>query len=378
MELVTPQFTDLTFVDPFAIESIPDISRADGANSRFWGGLERTRIGNPENLTELRFHLIGFPFKRGTHDVLYPNNQSGPCRLRLTAEEWYIDVDVWPDWSMIQKHGLTQGSFPAHLVRMCRIRRRDGSLFSANSAEVESLRFILVLFLSFVSGRSVGAALPVGFDEHGDKQYVEWSSTLVDPIAQFKSWYPPERPEYIHQIFSPFIELAKEPSWHLTLVTLIRSYTAVNSLWADFGFGVGIAFVAFEALSYKILVVEEGELTRKQYKKNSISVNLYLLLKWADIPLTLPAELVALDTAPEDHHGDAPSVLTWIRNRIIHSDNRDDLSRDAVHDAWTLSLWYLELLLLRLLSYEGPYKSRIESHNSPGDYPLVPWAALAD
>ena len=377
-ELVVPEFSDLTFGDPFAIEPVPDISRVDGANSRYWGGLERTQIGNPDNLSELRYHLIGLPFDRGTHDVIYPNSRQFPGRTSLTADSWRIDIDVWPDWSTIEGHRLIQGPFPAQLVRMCRIRRDDGSLFSANSPEVESLRFTLVLFLSFVSGRLVGAALPAGLDENGEKQYVEWCSTLVDPIARFKSWYPEQRPECINQILSPFLELAQESKWHLPLVTLIRSYAAVNALWTDFGFGVGIAFVAFESLSHQILVLEERELTRRQYKANSTAMNLRLLLQWADIPRALPDDLAALVAAAQCENRDAPDVLAWIRNQIVHADNRHDLHRDAVHEAWTLSLWYLELLLLRLFSYRGPYTSRVEAQQPRGEYPLVPWAAQAD
>ena len=274
MSLVLPDFSDLTFADPVVAEQVPDTPRVGGASIRFWGGLERTHIGDPENISELRYHLIGFPLDIGTHDVIYPNRRQFPGRISLTADNWAIAIDVWPDWPTIERHRLTQGSIPAQLVRMCRIQHDDGSLFAANSVEVESLRLTLVLFLSFVSGRLVGAALPVGLNDNEEKQYVEWSSTLVDPIAQFKSWYPPERPECIRKIFRPFIELSKESSWRLTLITAIRSYTAVNSLWTDFGFGVGIAFVALESLSHKILVVEERELTPRQYKQNSTATNL--------------------------------------------------------------------------------------------------------
>ena len=124
-------------------------------------------------------------------------------------------------------------------------------------------------------------------------------------------------------------------------------------------------------------MLEKDELTRKQHGKNSTAANLRLLLDWADIPIALPDNLSALRAELHDYE-DAPGVLARIRNRIIHSDNRDDLHRDAVHEAWTLSLWYLELLILRLFSYAGPYTSRIESHYSPGEYPLVPWVAQAD
>ena len=374
--LVVPDFADLTFEDPFAVTPGLDALRSDHAKERFSGGLARTPIGDADNLSELRYHLLDFPLRAGTHNVLYPNGKTFPGRISLAADEWLIDIDVWPDWERLQ--GLTRGELPIKFVRMCRIRHKDGLFFSANADCVESLRCTLILFLSFVAGRSVGAALPVGFEESGKKQYVEWSSTIVDMTRDLENWYPRRNPDCIPQLFTRYIELATEPHWHRTLVTLIRSYTAVGSSWADFGFAVGVAFIAFASLSEKILVLEEGKFSQSQFKSNPTFENLRMLLKWAEIPVTVPDGLLALSAAAKDKGMDAPRVLTWIRNRMIHPVDRDDLHRDAVQEAWTLSLWYLELLVLRLLSYEGPYHSRVNPSESPRGYALVPWAAQRD
>ena len=374
--LVVPDFAELTFEDPVSTTPVIGVLRRDHAKERFSGGLVRTPIGDADNLSELRYHLLDFPLRAGAHNVLYPNGKTFPGRISLAADEWLIDIDIWPDWERIQ--GLTRGEVPINFVRMCRIRHKDGLLFSTNVDRVESLRCTLILFLSFVAGRSVGAALPVGFDESGKKQYVEWSSTIVDMTRGLDSWYPRGNPDCIPQLFTQFIELAKEPHWHRTLVTLIRSYTAVGSSWADFGFAVGVAFIAFASLSQKILVLEESELSQAQFKSNPTHKNLQMLLKWAGIPVTVPDGLLALSAAARDKGMGAPRLLAWIRNRMIHPVNRDDLDRDAVQEAWTLCLWYLELLMLRLLSYEGTYHCRVNPSESPRGYALVPWVAQRD
>ncbi|MCY3662490.1 MAG: hypothetical protein OXH28_06645 [bacterium] len=376
MRLIVPEFSDLSFRDPFTLTPLPDLPRLDDAEGRFVGGLERVRIGDTENLAELRYHLIGFPLKAGTDEVLYPNDQVFPGRISLAADEWRIDIDVWPDWGRLR--GLKRGVFPVDFVQMCRIQHKDGLLFSASNGRVESLRLTLVLFLSFVAGRSVGAALPVGFDESGEKKYVEWSCTLVDSTRNFRSWCPQDNPDCVPQLFSRFVELAREPRWHRTLVTLVRSYTAVSSLWADFGFAVGVAFIAFASLSHKILVVNEARLSNRQFKKTPTSENLRMLLERAGIPIAVPDGMSALGAAAADNDMDAPGVLAWIRNQMIHPVDSVDLHRDAVAEAWTLSLWYLELLTLHLLGYEGSYDCRVESLESPRDYPLVPWAAQSE
>jgi hypothetical protein len=48
---------------------------------------------------------------------------------------------------------------------------------------------------------------------------------------------------------------------------------------------------------------------------------------------------------------------------------------DVLVEAWLLALWYLELLILSVLQYSGPYWNRIAGTNmvQPSD-DRVPWA----
>ena len=375
MSLIVPELSELHFAEASAAESTPGTMQTAHPTGRFTGGLERTIIGDPEHLSELRYHLIGFPLRLGTHNIIYQDGKCGRGRIALTAHDWKIDIDLWPDWSAMAEDGITRGRFPVELVRMCRIRNKDGNLFSGSDREVESLRYALTLFLSFVSGGLVGTALPVGVSEKGEIQYVEWGSTLVDPIAEFKSWYPITVPECIAPLFEQFIAKLEERPWSDLLFTLVRSYTTAIRQEKDFGFGFATAFMAHEALAWTILVTEEDWLSPDGYGKLTAADKLRLLLKWADLPADVPASLGDLRKLASNRNMDAPEVLGWIRNRIVHPDKKGELNRDPVYDAWRLSLWYLELLLLRVLSYGGPYQSRVYDSQATDDYPLVPWVA---
>ena len=79
-----------------------------------------------------------------------------------------------------------------------------------------------------------------------------------------------------------------------------------------------------------------------------------MLLKRAGIPIAVPDGMSALGAAAEDNDMDAPGVLAWIRNQMIHPVDSDELHRDAVEEAWTLSLWYLELLTLAYSATKDP------------------------
>ncbi|MEO1592031.1 MAG: thiol methyltransferase, partial [Cyanobacteria bacterium J06632_22] len=63
---------------------------------------------------------------------------------------------------------------------------------------------------------------------------------------------------------------------------------------------------------------------------------------------------------------------------IIHPTrkNREKLKKYQLKvriDTWKVSIWILELLLLRLLDYQGTYHNRL-IHQYVGEIEEVPWA----
>jgi hypothetical protein len=82
----------------------------------------------------------------------------------------------------------------------------------------------------------------------------------------------------------------------------------------------------------------------------------------------------ASDLKSADGPADGPRLFTEIRNEIIHpTKNRLSRDHDELVDAWRLSLWYIELVLLRVLRYEGQYASRLLERRWEGDIEPVPW-----
>lgn len=60
---------------------------------------------------------------------------------------------------------------------------------------------------------------------------------------------------------------------------------------------------------------------------------------------------------------DGPQALTTIRNLVVHPkkakrERLGELSKMALYQALDLGLYYLELILLRLLGYTGAYYNR--------------------
>jgi hypothetical protein len=63
-----------------------------------------------------------------------------------------------------------------------------------------------------------------------------------------------------------------------------------------------------------------------------------------------------------------------MRNLFIHPDDRQVKGAPAWIDAWRLSQWYLELLVLHLVGYTGDYLDRRPNGSEwAGDTRRPPW-----
>ncbi|MGH7485499.1 MAG: hypothetical protein ACREMY_07830, partial [bacterium] len=79
---------------------------------------------------------------------------------------------------------------------------------------------------------------------------------------------------------------------------------------------------------------------------------------------------------------EGPEVVFNIRNGLIHppKDLQDPAwpNVDELFEAWQLATWQLQLVLLRVLGYEGDYWSRLRLGRSEMDVEPVPWAGDHD
>jgi hypothetical protein len=139
---------------------------------------------------------------------------------------------------------------------------------------------------------------------------------------------------------------------------------------------------ALELLAWITVVEERNVVSGEGFDKLPASDRLRVLLEVLGIPRTLPAGLTALqkasEEAPKGGPGpwtDGPHALTDLRNVVVHPTKKRrtlgavDLPWD---DAARLSRWYVELVLLRLMGYDGMYLSRLTYSSEP-----VPWTLKA-
>jgi hypothetical protein len=112
------------------------------------------------------------------------------------------------------------------------------------------------------------------------------------------------------------------------------------------------------------------------------SDKLRLVLVWAGIPLDelfLTKDNLVGESKPWSKWVTGADVTTDLRNWIVHStpSNRAKLEQIPSSNRYYashLSLWHLELVLLKVFGYQGQYSKRIRAGFAPRfQYDVLPW-----
>jgi hypothetical protein len=136
-----------------------------------------------------------------------------------------------------------------------------------------------------------------------------------------------------------------------------------------------LAQVLLESVSYAWLVQETRRQTPAQFRRSTAAQTIREMLSVMGIPTELPGNLGALTAAPAvGGHIDGPRAFTWTRNRLVHFEvDRPGIDPNVLLDAWRLGSWYCELTILRMLEFNGRYRSRLSDQRWSGNVENVPW-----
>jgi hypothetical protein len=196
----------------------------------------------------------------------------------------------------------------------------------------------------------------------------------------------------LNQVFQGFMEKWNDSSWKDSLKIAIFLYVEANQAA---GGTEGAIVLAQSALELLTSLHADRYLKKKpcenRFKDIPADERIRWLLEDLDIPVEIDCEIhpdlkelrthceKALENEP---YKDGPKGVTFLRNAIIHPGKRkvnslcktDDKVKLELLD---LSIWYLEMVLLRLFGYTGQYANRLWRfrENRTGDdfIQQVPW-----
>ena len=303
--------------------------------------------------------------------------QSSTCATAdLRHDGWSIGLVALPvPRDRSEQLRATGGYSFTHVGQLTRI---DGSAFAVQSAKkiLESLR----VFLSFARGAACSLPIRWGRGSGGEIVWHQFQSPIVDRWRQRLSWFDEIHGELLGELFSPFCRVHDDEGLREPLVLALHWYRHCNTNSSGNQGSLILGMAALDLLSALIVVGRCGSMSAQEHDQLPAAKKLRAVLKALDIPADIPKRYAAL-TAFAENNGMSNSfeALVALRNGLVHANEKrrrvvlGSVGREAVFDAWQMSLWYQELALLRLLRHGGNYRNRTTA-TFAGQVEPVPWS----
>ena len=314
------------------------------------------------SLRSVHFGIVNFPTFYGNQDK-WRDDKQGSIRIshvRLAVPDWSVEITGVPNIRDVEQtlgqekgYGVTyEGS----------ITRLDHTGFSAK--DVERLLTALRSFLSFVRGATCTLALVEGLDQAAQPSWLRWGVHHVEPWGNYHSWFRRlDGTETLSTLFSRF--------WHLSVSdngdNLLRAIDwYLQSNVSPPYIGVILTVAALELLSGQILKRE-----RHSWEQTGPFIN--NALAELEIPSHIPEGYQTLRKIKDWEH--SPHATVAIRNDLIHPRPKlRGVSNYAIHEAWNLGQWCIEMMLLRMFEHQGYYLNRLATwHERDQVIGRVPW-----
>lgn len=319
-------------------------------------------------LKSVRFGILNFPKFFGSEYIRTESStaQTHTPHIKLEASGWQVEItgvanldDVLDELNRDGGYGFTYYGV---------ISRMDRTTFSVE--EVTSLLEVLRIFLSFVRGNYCSLALLEGEDELGERTWVRWGAHYVEGWKPRRSWFlSMGGGNTLLDLFPNFVSLLEREGQSMgTLSHAIDWYLQSNESATHVG--IILTEAALERLSYHVL-------RRRRETDGTESVRKYIenALKELKLDRNLPPACNEIRKLKNWHSG--PHAITTIRNDLVHPiPSLSDVSLDVHHEVWNLAQWYVEMILLKELSYQGKYRNRQCGGDRNGAIQPVPWAHM--
>ena len=327
------------------------------------------------------FHLFNWPDISGPESYVLQTGEPPCCglrvccRFRMEFDGWLITVAEFEETDgLVKKLKEIGGSAITHIGQ---IERADGQTFSTE--QLYEMLTCLGYFFSLVLGRWSQPSLTVGFDSVGDRVFENWGmhQTTIGHYAGGNSFFDCRHDEIFPALLPGFWRRWHDPLWNRAFKESIYWYIGANNI----GFGVNVdsallfTQAALELLAWTYCVLDKKAVSEKAFAPRgglTASDKLTLLTSLLGISSQIPPQLKSLHARPGKPWSDSMHAITDLRNGLVHPKERGTLPTNTYHEAWKLSLWYIDLILLRLCDYNGKYSDRLTTR-FVGQVEDVPW-----
>lgn len=333
--------------------------------------------GLSANVERIDFQLANF------HQILGESIRSGTIkhirlhrgRLTLINDNYTVIIDQVDQYSERVKMVKASGGFI--VGHAGRIEKKNGSQITL--LEAEDLLSSLHFYLSFCRGRWCGPM----FSRGTSGKHIIWQQLGSWKIGFWKdlsSWFPCFETGDVTKAWDGFSHLWDRADWQYPLRIAVHWFLEANSGAGASEGSIVLTQTALELLGWTFLVEDRHLFSAAKFDSLRGADKIRQLLRHLGIPDQIPPQLKNLRAeAVPLKASDGPAVFVAIRNGIVHPKKakRDAIAKMLPLARWEarqLGLWYLELAILRLSSYDGVYYNRLKTGHVSQVKEKVPWA----
>ena len=315
------------------------------------------------DLVELQFDLINFP----TFWAMTSSSTRGPKdHLDVVTADWCIEIRE-------PRKSLETEVFRSELylvTHSCLVRKNDKRTFTSKAAQ--DLLKVVHDVMTFAAGRWVAPIYVKGLGRDQNVIWKEWGTRPLHPnLSRLVTWFDAHHGESLIATLSGALSLytdsTRAEKFHTALYWYVRSSAAP----AGVDGGIILLQAALERLAWQRLVSERKALSPDGFGRISADDKIRLLIEHCEIPKEIPGGLGDLHRKGLERNWDGPKAITEVRNQLVHPKHGGPF---PYYDAWRLAEWYVELVLLRTIGYDGKYFNRTKAVYWVGDVDSVPWA----
>lgn len=349
-----------------------------------FGHSSGTVVGSPQTvLQSTKFHVPNFlSFAGELIRYDYANPPMGKnARAKIIYRDWQIILDAVAEYDVFRQWDLERKAVSG-LTHVGEITKVDGRNYTA--ADMMVLLDRLATWFSFCRGNWTAPILAVGLSNDGREVWKDWRSHYVRPSVPVTSWATTSSADFLETGFNKFCALHLNPAWKDAARLAIHWYVECVRQASGVEAAIILAQTGLELLAWTYLVEDLKVVSHDGLEKLPAADKFRVLLMKCNIALEIPTNLSRLvDFAGQMSLHDGPECLVRVRNVLVHSGKKhrkmlDACSAEIRTQIWTLSLWYFELVLLRVLGYVGTYRNRLvsECRDVSSVAEPLPWANL--
>ena len=317
-------------------------------------------------ITSATFHLLNFPNFSGPDDCVLvkgnPPQSWQRCGLVvLAACGWKITIAAIAQTDDHSKSLKTQGGYA--ITHVGKIERDDGTKFSSDRLAdvVECLHY----FLSFACGRWSAPAFIVGTNANGETVFERWGmgNNSDGAWSGTSSWFDSHHGELLSEVFPGFLALWQQPVWRTPIAHALYWYLGACDRRTGVGVDTGLilAQTALELLAWTVCVEDRRITPPAKFGPHGLSAaaKLQLLTATLKISTDIPPNCPVLISGLGQKWIDSAEAITRIRNSLVHPSIKTVMPDGSYFEAWNLSLWYVDMVFLRLCGHSGNYANRL-------------------